>query len=272
VPRKRESATSFFRSFLDWLSPPEAKPAVRTREAAPPPRQMQFVYGNASVPYELTRASRKTVSMVVSREGLVVRAPLRLAQREIDAVLAERGAWIVARVQEWQQRTALLAADYADEGSVLVRGKRMRFRCQASLFESLEVTEDTLTLASPAPLPFDQRRTLVEKWLREKAQAELAPMVLQLASDINVSVKRVKFTDTKTMWGSCTSDGVVRLTFRLIQLPPALAYYVIAHELSHRHEMNHSPRFWEWVRHLDPHYKSHRRTLAHYTPILEEGA
>jgi predicted metal-dependent hydrolase len=72
------------------------------------------------------------------------------------------------------------------------------------------------------------------------------------------------------MWGSCTSTGVVRLTFRLIQLPPKLAHYVMAHEVSHLREMNHSPKFWAWVRVLDPHFKSNRRTLGAYTPLLEE--
>ncbi len=269
--RTAPRSASFLRSFLDWLAPQETKSSPRETAPAPAPRQMQIGIGAQVVSYELSRGRRKTVGLMVSRKGLIVRAPLKISQREINEILLERGAWITQRLEEWRARTHLIAGDFQNNGSVLFRGKRMKLRVVASLFDSLEVSDDTIVIASSKPLSSEMRQRLVERWMRETAQAEFAPKVRAMAEAIGVEVKRVKLTDTTTMWGSCTSDGVVRLTFRLIQLPPALADYVIAHEISHRREMNHSPRFWEWVRALDPHFKTHRRTLAAYTPLLEEG-
>lgn len=266
------ASQSFLRSFLDWLIPDATgSNANGAQRIAIPPRRMQISLAGKLIAYELTRARRKTVSMVIARDGLLVRAPLKIAQRDIDTILQERAAWIVQRLGEWQARAALIRADYRDGGSVLYRGQRVPLRVVQSLFESLEVSDDRIVIATPTPLTAAQQQQLVERWMRETAQAQFAPLVVAMAQHIGVAVKRVKLTDTKTMWGSCTSDGVVRLTFRLIQLPPSLAQYVIAHEISHRREMNHSPQFWEWVRVLDPHFKSHRRTLAAYTPLLEEG-
>ncbi len=236
----------------------------------PEPRQIHAVLAGVGVTYQLHRGRRKSVSMLIERSGLVVRAPLRLAQREIDAILAGRGPWIVQKLGEWQTRTSLVAADYHDGGSILFRGKRLRLRVVPSLFEAFEVTENEILMASPTVLSVEKQKAVVDRWLRDVAQAQFAPQVVALAEQLRVSVQQVKLTDTKTMWGSCTSDGVVRLTFRLIQLPPNLARYVIAHEVAHLHEMNHSAKFWAWVRVLDPHFKSHRRSLIQYTPLLEE--
>jgi predicted metal-dependent hydrolase len=242
-------------------------------QGAPPgvePRRMTVVLAGHAVSYALYRAKRRSVSMVITREGLIVRAPMKIALREIESILVERGPWIVEKLSEWQARTALVAADYRDGGSVLFRGKRLRIRVVPSLFEAFEVTDSEMLFASPVPLSVASQQDCVERWMRAQAQAEFGPIAHAMALHIGVDVKTVKLTDTRTMWGSCTADGVVRLTFRLIQLPPAIAQYVIAHEVAHRQELNHSPKFWEWVRVLDPHFKSHRRTLGKYTPLLEE--
>jgi predicted metal-dependent hydrolase len=270
--RSAESSVSALRSFLDWLLP-QSQPHATAREESDKPtrKRMRITLAGREVAYDLVRLKRKSVGMFVARDGLTVRAPSKIAQREIETILQDRAQWIVQQLDDWQQRTSLVSARYAHDGSLLFKGKRMRLRVLQSLFESLEISGDTIVVATPTPLTEVQLQTLLERWLRDVAQEEFEPTVLTMAQHIGVAVKRVKLTDTKTMWGSCTSDGVVRLTFRLIQLPPAVAHYVIAHEISHRREMNHSAQFWEWVRVLDPHYKSHRRTLNAYTPLLEEG-
>ena len=64
-----------------------------------------------------------------------------------------------------------------------------------------------------------------------------------------------------TRWGSCSSDGRIRLNWRLIHFPLSIIDYVVAHELAHLREMNHSPRFWEVVRSVMPDYEQARGTL-----------
>jgi predicted metal-dependent hydrolase len=255
----------FLRGIFDFLVAPIPVAAPKDE-----PRLMRIVLAGVAVDYHLHRARRKTVSMAIAREGLIVRAPMRLAQREIDAVLTERGLWIVQTMREWRERTSLVAAAYHDGGSILFRGKRMKLRVVPALFESFEVGESEILIASPTVLPPAAQKAAIETWMRAVAQEEFAPQIAAMAQALEVDVKTIKLTDTKTMWGSCTSSGVVRLTFRLIQLPPKLAHYVMAHEVAHLREMNHSPKFWAWVRVLDPHYKSNRRTLGAYTPLLEE--
>jgi predicted metal-dependent hydrolase len=254
------------RGLFDWFT---VEPSAATA-STPFAKTLTIVLAGNSVRYELHRAKRRSVSMAIVRSGLVVRAPMRIAQREIESILQGRAEWIVQKLQEWHSRTTHVAARYGNGGSVLYRGKRLGLRVVPSLFDAFEATETELLIASTKPLTREAQQHCVECWMRARAQEQFAPQVLAMAQHIGVDVKVVKLTDTRTMWGSCTSDGVIRLTFRLIQLPSALADYVIAHEVAHRRELNHSPRFWEWVRMLDPHFKSHRRTLTKYTPLLEE--
>lgn len=72
---------------------------------------------------------------------------------------------------------------------------------------------------------------------------------------------KLKITDTKSRWGSCTHDGIISLSFRLVMAPPDVFHYVIAHELAHLKEMNHSPKFWKEVERLMPNHATHKNWL-----------
>ncbi len=77
----------------------------------------------------------------------------------------------------------------------------------------------------------------------------------------NYTYNRVAIRDTKSRWGSCSKKGNLNFNYRLLFLPQHLADYVIAHELSHLGEFNHSKNFWALVEKADPDYKSHQREL-----------
>jgi predicted metal-dependent hydrolase len=62
---------------------------------------------------------------------------------------------------------------------------------------------------------------------------------------------------------------MIRLNWRLVQLPPHLARYVVAHEVAHLVELNHSARFWEVVETLFPGHAEARRMLDDWTALLE---
>ena len=67
--------------------------------------------------------------------------------------------------------------------------------------------------------------------------------------------------DLSSKWGSCSSLQNINLNWQLIFLEESLIDYVIIHELMHLREMNHSPRFWNWVGKYYPDYKKARKLL-----------
>lgn len=84
------------------------------------------------------------------------------------------------------------------------------------------------------------------------------------AEKMGVSFHRITIRDQKTRWGSCSSKGNLNFNWKLALLPRHLVDYVVVHELAHRIEMNHSPRFWHLVGLQLPEYPLYRRELAEY--------
>lgn len=77
----------------------------------------------------------------------------------------------------------------------------------------------------------------------------------------NFDYGRVSIRDTRTRWGSCSVDGNLNFSYKLLFLPEAMADYIIVHELCHLREHNHSKNFWLLVEKIIPNYKDLRRAL-----------
>ncbi len=94
-------------------------------------------------------------------------------------------------------------------------------------------------------------RRLVD-WLKLEAKKDLFYRVHHHASNIGIYPKRISVRDQSTRWGSCSSNGNLSFSWRLIFAPSFVLDYVAAHEVAHLKEMNHGPRFWRVVRETMP--------------------
>jgi len=99
---------------------------------------------------------------------------------------------------------------------------------------------------------------------REALQAFVQTRLPHWAQRMGRFPQQVALRDMKSRWGSCSSRGRIAFALNLAQLPPALADYVIVHELAHLHEMNHSPRFWAHVAAQLPDYAALRAQLRRW--------
>ena len=84
----------------------------------------------------------------------------------------------------------------------------------------------------------------------------------------NFKINRVAIKNASTRWGSCSSKRNLNFNYKIIYLRPALADYLLVHELCHLGELNHSKRFWALVKKTIPDYvninKELRRTPVKY--------
>jgi len=96
---------------------------------------------------------------------------------------------------------------------------------------------------------------------RREASKELPAELLRLAARHGITVSRVSIRNQRSRWGACSSTGSITLNWRLILVPGFVREYVMVHELMHRRELNHSPRFWRHVAAACPHYDEARRWL-----------
>lgn len=223
-------------------------------------RQLQFPNGH-TIPYLLkVSARRRTIGLKIDRNGLTVHVPRRVPLHTVDSVLREKSDWIVRKLADLQQRPA--AMEWQDGASLRYLGQEIRL-CLRPDAKSRAVEFDGARLHIALPNPSDaaavQRK--VVQWLGKQARPDFARRIALLAAKLGVPTPPLYLSSARTRWGSCNSRGEIRLNWRLIQAPPHIIHYVVAHELAHLKEMNHSPKFWAWVQTLCPEYEAARADL-----------
>jgi predicted metal-dependent hydrolase len=251
---------SFWSSLFE-PTPPKRRKAPRKLITAAEPKRTSSV----GINYTLERGKRRSIGLVITTDGLLIRAPNWTPIYEIDAAIAERRDWIEVSVEKQRLRLAKIA-EFRDGGHVLFRGHKLRIQLHQGMFDAVDLTERHCVVTTRSGL-FDA--DLLNAEIKRIAQIELPEIARQLAAEAALPLNKVVLSTARTMWGSCTVDGNVRLNFRLIQLAPELARHVVAHELAHLVEFNHSRRFWSIVEALDPGAKTHKRAIKNFVVLLE---
>jgi len=111
-----------------------------------------------------------------------------------------------------------------------------------------------------------------EPALRRRALRELPPALQRLAEVHGITVTRISIRNQRSRWGACSAAGAITLNWRLILVPAFVCEYVMLHELMHRRELNHSPRFWRHVHAVCPRHQEARRWLLTEGQRLFTGA
>ena len=109
-----------------------------------------------------------------------------------------------------------------------------------------------------------------QKNLAERALERIPPRVAHFAPLVGVTFGRINIRAQHTRWGSCSSSGNLNFNCLLALVPSGVLDYVVVHELCHRIEMNHSPRFWREVGRVMPDYEDHKKWLRENGAALIE--
>jgi predicted metal-dependent hydrolase len=222
------------------------------------------------VDYRLIRARRQSIGMTIDHTGLVVRAPRWVSVREIELALTERARWVIATLAEWRGRNRdSLPSAWQEGAPLLFQGRALTLALYPARKQAIAADLVHLTVLHPTPGDESEIAAYCCRWLKEQALALLAPRVLHFAARLRTRTPAIKLSDARAQWGSCNHRGEIRLNWRLVQLPPRIADYVVAHEVAHLVELNHSARFWALVESLLPGHVEARRELDALTPLLD---
>lgn len=106
-------------------------------------------------------------------------------------------------------------------------------------------------------------------WFKQEARKLILKRVHELSKQAGVRFHTMTIIEATSIWGSCSSQRNVHFNWRLIMAPPPVIDYVIAHELAHIVEMNHSRQFWETVRKMFPLFRQYRTWLKRNGELLK---
>jgi predicted metal-dependent hydrolase len=248
-------------SLFDTEPPTPTPPDI----PANPRARREVLLSTHRVPYELKRARRRSIGFLVGADGLTVSAPRWVTIVDIEAALVSKGDWILRKLVEQRERAQRLEAArirWVDGASIPYLGTHVTLKLDASArgVELLEA-EHVLRVGLAPSATEEQLQETVQAWLQRRARAVFEPRCEHFAQLLGVEMRQMRLTSAQTRWGSASVDGTIRLNWRLVHYAPSIIDYVVAHELAHLREMNHSPAFWAVVRSVLPDFEDARGRL-----------
>ena len=118
--------------------------------------------------------------------------------------------------------------------------------------------------------PQHKAAAVLSNWLKSQARQDFTARVGWHAVGLEVRPKRITIRDQTTRWGSCSANGTLSFSWRLVLAPPFVLDYVAAHEVAHLRELNHGARFWRLVRSAAPRVDEARAWLKDNGPRLHQ--
>ncbi|WP_374495265.1 M48 family metallopeptidase [Zoogloea sp.] len=218
------------------------------------------------VSYILRRSARKTLGLRIDHRGLIVGVPLRVRLPDVESFIHSHARWIADKLAA---RSATVPCFEPTDGATLpLLGGAWRVRLGRGNNRVVwheTGPEPTIELALRAG---GDARQLLRRGLQERALALFCNRVDEFCLRLGRPMPAVALSSARTRWGSCSLRSGIRLHWRLIHLPLSLIDYVVAHEVAHLVEMNHSPRFWSVVTSLYPEHAAARQALRKASAAL----
>jgi predicted metal-dependent hydrolase len=203
------------------------------------------------VKIRLSSRARRLSLRISSLDGQVMLSgPPHVQERDFFAFLLSKEAWIVANLATLPTPCAVTVG-----AEVYFGGQRMRIIRGAH--RGVIINDTTVSVGQS----IKSVGAGVKGYFKAAARNALAQASDRYADTLGVSYANLVLRDTRSRWGSCSSQRQLMYSWRLIMAPPAILEYVAAHEVSHLVEMNHSPAFWDVVESIYPNYKSARQWL-----------
>ena len=221
------------------------------------------------IEYAVVRSARrkKTIEITLDPErGVLVRSPVRTAPKDIAELVQKRAGWILNHATE--DILDPTPRRFTDGERLYYLGEQIPIIADTALDGRVSVSleDGAFQISTPTGISEEDRaaavKEVVERWYRREA-ARLLPEIVERWQS-RVSWKKptqVLIRSQRRRWGSCSSDGSIRLNCRIIMAERALIDYVVVHELAHLAVMDHSPRYWKRVERALPDYRVRRKRL-----------
>lgn len=195
--------------------------------------------------FEVRRSPRRaTLGLTVDRGGkLVIHAPESSVVEELKGWTRSKLLWVHRKLLKKTETTAGLRREpeFVSGESFSYLGQTFRLKVLREARQTFRFDGKNFVLRASARSHASEH---FRRWYVHTGRAWLRSRVSLLSRKVGVKAKQVAIRDLGYRWGSCAHTGVVYFNWKLLQLPPRLIDYVIAHELAHLLERTHRLEFW----------------------------
>ena len=232
------------------------KPAAKIREAI-----LETPQGPVTVRAKRSRRARRmTLRIDAANDCAVLVLPTYVALAEGLDFARSKADWLQAKLAALPARQ-----NFSDGAALDVMGRRIVIRRDPARGARIAEENGILYVGGEEAL----LRGRVLRWLKAEVKREIGRIAALRAAELGLRHGRISLRDSRSRWGSCSSDGNLSFCWRLVFAPPDVLDYVVSHEVAHLAEMNHGPQFWQTVERLTPHTETARGWLAAHATTLQ---
>lgn len=215
----------------------------------------------AVIPYEIIRSRRKTLSMEINSQGkVVIRAPMGCSQRAIDEFVEAHRTWLERHYEKVQDILAERQEYRIQSGDTLMFcGEAYGVKLVSGNALRINSAEKVIYLPE---LPVSQLREPLKRLYQRAGGSWIRDKVRHWSRIMGIGYGTVTMSGAIKRWGSCSAKGNLNFSWLLLFAPERAVDYVVVHELAHRLEFNHSPRFWQIVEDYMPDWREQKAALT----------
>lgn len=205
------------------------------------------------------RATRITLRIEPGGRGLKMTVPPGLREREIADFLERHRGWLEVKLAKFSSDSRL-----TDGGEILLRGVPHRIIHSGRLRGLTEAIDSEIGPVLSVSGMEEHLGRRIGDFLKKEARCDLEKLVNSHSRSVGKPFKSLTMKDTRSRWGSCSWDGKLSFSWRIVMAPPPVIDYLAAHEVAHLREMNHGPAFWALCRDLCPHMDTAKAWLKRH--------
>lgn len=211
---------------------------------------MKIEFENNTIEVNVLYGIRKKISIHIDSMGLItVKAPNGTSNEMVMNAVKQYGKRILEQLHTIAEaRNIPKTREYQDEGKFLHLG---RYYFLHELIDTKELNEEEL-------------KNSLKKFYFSSCKKIVGERIKIYQIQLKVKPKTIEVVESKTKWGSCSSDKKITFNYRLAMAPVEVIDYVIIHELCHLTHMNHDRSFWRRVGSIMPDYKEKEEYLARH--------
>lgn len=217
--------------------------------------------------YKIQYSNRKTLNISVERDrSVVVRSPKNLSLDKIEEIVQSKEKWIQDKINHAQKYPVdFKAKEFVSGESLLYLGRHYQLLIVNEDFKGVQFNQHFSISKSNQ----ENANELFKEWYLKKALEKIKPLAKKYSANLGVRYNECKTSEMKYRWASCTPKNNILFNWRIIKAPVYVLEYLVAHELTHLIEPNHTPEFWNIVSIQVPNYEKAKKWLKEKGYLLE---